>query len=125
MAISQHRSKRKISGGRYHGARKKRVFELGGAPAMTVVEKTRKRTVRGKFKTMKQKLLSADTVNLIDKKTGKCTKAKIKTVIDNPANKNFVRRNILTMGTVIDTDKGKARITSRPGQQSTLNAILI
>lgn len=92
---------------------------------MTTIAETRKRTVRGKFKTIKQKILSTETVNLIDKKTGKCIKAKIKTVVDNPANKNFVRRNILTRGTIIDTDKGKAKITSRPGQQGTLNAVLI
>ena len=125
MAISQHKSKRKFSGGRYHSARKKRIFELGGTPVMTTIGKIRKRTVRAKFKIMKQKTLSTDIVNLIDKKTGKCTKAKIKTVIDNPANKNFVRRNILTKGTVIDTDKGKAKVTSRPGQSGTVNAVLV
>ena len=46
-------------------------------------------------------------------------------VVENPANRHFVRRNIMTKGTVIETEKGKARITSRPGQDGTINAVLI
>ena len=34
------------------------------------------------------------------------------------ANRHYVRRNILTKGTVITTDKGNAVITSRPGQEA-------
>jgi small subunit ribosomal protein S8e len=47
------------------------------------------------------------------------------TVTENPANKNFVRRNILTKGAVVATDLGKAKITSRPGQDGEVNAILL
>ncbi|MBW3022802.1 30S ribosomal protein S8e, partial [Candidatus Woesearchaeota archaeon] len=53
------------------------------------------------------------------------TKAKIKTVADSPANKHYVRRNIITKGAIVETDKGKAKITSRPGQDGTVNAVLI
>ena len=58
-------------------------------------------------------------------KTGKCVVAKIKTVLENPANPNLTRRNIITKGCIVQTEKGKARITSRPGQQGSLNAVLI
>ena len=61
----------------------------------------------------------------MDPKTKKSSKAKINTVVDNPANRNFIRANILTKGTVVDTDKGKARITNRPGQEGTVNGVLI
>jgi small subunit ribosomal protein S8e len=74
---------------------------------------------------LKHKLLSEEYVNLADPKTKKVTKAKITTVVENPANRNFVRRNILTKGTIVETEKGKARITSRPGQEGTVNAVLI
>jgi small subunit ribosomal protein S8e len=52
-------------------------------------------------------------------------KAKILMVVGNPANRHFVRRNILTKGCIIETDKGKARVLSRPGQEGVVNAVLI
>ena len=63
--------------------------------------------------------------NIADSKTNKFTKAKIETVLESPANRHFTRRNILVKGTIIQTDKGKARVTSRPGQDGVINAILI
>ncbi|MCX6709925.1 MAG: 30S ribosomal protein S8e, partial [Candidatus Woesearchaeota archaeon] len=36
-----------------------------------------------------------------------------------------VRRNIIVMSTIIDTEIGKARVTSRPGQHGIINAVLI
>ena len=38
---------------------------------------------------------------------------------------NYVRQNIITKGAVIMTDAGKARVTSRPGQSGSINAVLI
>ena len=64
-------------------------------------------------------------MSLYDPKAKKCSKATIKNVSGNPANRHFVRRNIITKGAVVETDKGKARITSRPGQEGTINAVLI
>ena len=52
-------------------------------------------------------------------------KAKIEIVTANPANRHYVRRNIMTKGTIIKTDKGDARVTSRPGQDGVINAVLI
>ena len=66
-----------------------------------------------------------DVANILDAKTGKYVKAKIKTVVENPANRHFVRRNIMTRGCIIDTDKGKAKVTNRPGQEGSINAKLI
>ena len=56
---------------------------------------------------------------------GKAKKAKITTVLENPADPHFVRRNIITKGAIIQTDLGKARVTSRPGQGGTVNAVMI
>jgi small subunit ribosomal protein S8e len=33
--------------------------------------------------------------------------------------------NIITKGAVIETDAGKARVTSRPGQHGVVNAVLL
>ncbi len=124
MAITQHRSKRKPSGGRYHSARKKRLFESGSMPANTSIGKTRKSIVRAKSAKIKQKLLKVEFANIVGK-DGKCLKAKITSVTENKANKNFVRMNIITKGTIITTEKGKAKVTSRPGQDGVINAVLI
>jgi small subunit ribosomal protein S8e len=51
--------------------------------------------------------------------------AKIITVVQNQANPHFVRRNIMTKGAVVKTDIGLVRITSRPGQDGTLNGVLV
>ena len=111
MAISQHRSLRKPTGGRYKkGYRKKKQFELGREPALTRIEKKRIKSVRTMGNHRKFRLLSQDIANLFDPKTKKYEKAKIKNVIENPANRHFVRRNIMTKGTVIETEKGKAEI---------------
>ncbi|MFH0868121.1 MAG: 30S ribosomal protein S8e [Candidatus Woesearchaeota archaeon] len=126
MAISQLRSIRKPSGSKYkQKGRKKKLYELGGDPALTKLDKKRTKNVRTKGSHRKIKLLSADTANLFDPKTKKYEQIKIKTIIDNPANRHFIRRNIMTKGSIIDTEKGKARITSRPGQDGVVNAVLI
>ncbi len=57
--------------------------------------------------------------------TGKTTLAKIHSVIENQSNPNYVRRNILVKGAIIETDKGRARITSRPGKDGVINGILL
>ena len=50
---------------------------------------------------------------------------KILDVIENPANPHYVRQNIVTRGAIIETDAGRARVTSRPGQHGVISAVLI
>jgi len=121
--ITRKRSKRKQTGGLYQEGRKKRKSELGRLPANTRVGETRRKQENVRGKNVKDKLLQAEEVNLWDGK--KHVKAKVKTVKENVANRNYVRRNILTKGAVVETDKGDARITSRPGQAGSLNATLV
>jgi small subunit ribosomal protein S8e len=126
MAISHYKSKRKASGGRYKKSyKKKKAYELGRQPSLTKIEKIRKKSVRTMGSHRKVRLLSSDSANLFDPKTKKYEQVKIKIVVENPANRHFVRRNIMTKGTVIETEKGKARVTSRPGQDGAINAVLI
>jgi small subunit ribosomal protein S8e len=70
-------------------------------------------------------MLKANNANVTNPKTGKTAKATITTVTGNPANINYVRRNIITKGAIIQTSAGKARVTSRPGQHGAINAVLI
>ncbi len=124
MARSQHISKRKSSGGRYISARTKRKFELSGKSTQTklseVIKKKVKRILGGN---KKQSTLSTNTINVADK-NGKITKTEILNVVDNPANPHLVRRNILTKGAIVETKIGRAKITSRPGQEGVINGIL-
>ena len=125
MSISQARSKRKSTGSRYRDFRGKKHHECGNIAVNTKIGQLKAKQIRKRGGEQKNILLNTDIINVMDTKTKKAVKAKIQNVIDNPANVNFVRANILTRGTVIETDKGKARITNRPGQEGTVNGVLI
>lgn len=124
MARAQLRSKRKASGGRYHKTRKKKKRELAGTPTLTKLGDKKAKTLRVRGGNKKQAVLSAKEISVTDKK-GKTQKTEVLNVIENPADPNLVRRNVLTKGTIVETKLGKAKITSRPGQEGTVNGILI
>ncbi len=125
MAKWQGRSLKKGSSGRIWHSRKKRKYELGRESVNTEVgeKKTTEVSVRGNGK--KSRLVSVDVANVTNKETGESKKSKINTVLENPADPNLAQRDIITKGAIIDTESGKARVTSRPGQEDTLNAVLI
>ena len=125
MAINQHKSKRKATGGRYQASYKKKLRTVGRLPTLTRLGKGKRKTLRTTGGGKKTILLNTQTANLYDPKTKKYTKAKIESIEENPANRHFARRSIMTKGTIIKTDKGQAKITSRPGQEGTINAILV
>ncbi len=125
MAIAQHRSKRKPSGGRYHPVRKKKAYELGNDPTSTHLGKKAVRIDRVMGAHTKVRLLREETANVYLPSEKKYEKLKIDLIVENPANRHFVRRNIITKGTIIKTTKGNARITSRPAQDGVINAVLV
>jgi small subunit ribosomal protein S8e len=123
--LTHSRPNRKISGGKYRSYRKDKLYERAGFPTFTKLGETIKKITKARGYNKKIRLLNVDFVNVIDKKTNKASKVKIITVVENPANRHFVRRNIITKGSVVETEKGRARITSRPGQDGCVNAVLI
>jgi small subunit ribosomal protein S8e len=125
MSLWQGTSIRKPTGGRLKPARKKRRFEVAPEDAETKLGKHTQKLIRTRGASQKVKLLATDSINVMDQKTGKARKATIKTVTENPANIHYVRRNILTKGAVVDTDLGKVRITSRPGQSGAMSGVLV
>ncbi len=125
MAIFQGKAKRSERGSRYKKYRGYKKHELGRAPSLTGLDKKRLQKVRTLGGNRKLKLLREDQVNVVDPKTKKSQKTKIKTITESPANRHFVRRNIMTKGAIIETELGKAKITSRPGQDGVVNAVLI
>jgi len=123
--IVQKRSKRKVTGARYKQAEGKRKYAMGRTPSFTKIEKEQKKIIRVRGGNGKIKLLSTEVANLYDPKEKKHFKAKIITIKENKANRHFVRRNIITKGAIIETEKGLARVSSRPGQDGVVNAVLI
>lgn len=114
---------RKRTGGRTVAHRDRRKHEIGSEPTETVVadERLKVETVRGGNKKVRA-LSTRDVLVSVDGETISTT---IENVVENPANPNYVRRNIVTKGAIIETPEGNARVTSRPGQSGTVCAVQI
>jgi len=124
MVVIQERSRRKASGGRYKSKiLSKRLAHTGSVPTLPKIGKDKIKSVRTKGGNSKLKTMSSSVVNLFDGKA--YSKEEILSVSENQANRHYVRRNILTKGTIIETKKGKAKVTNRPGQEGTVNALLL
>ncbi len=121
----QGRSVRKSTGGRIRLVRGKRKIEVGRSPAETHIGEVRLRKIRTHGGNLKLRALRAQYASVSNPKTGETKKVMIETVVENPANPNYVRRNLLTKGAIIKTELGNARILSRPGQDGAINAVLI
>lgn len=126
MALWQGKSKRKTSGGRRRYARKKKKFEIGREQQYASVGDSKRKLYRTRGgKSSKVRILGAEYANVVDPKSKKTKRVKVVTVRTNPANPHFVQRNIITKGATIQTEIGEARVTSRPGQDGTINAVLV
>lgn len=116
---------KKVTGGKIHSHRKKRRFQRVSSPLLTKLGKEKKRIERKRSGFKKIKLSQAEFVNVVDPKTKKAKKVKILDVLKNEADPHFVRRGIITKGTIIKTELGEAKIVSRPSQHGVVNAIII
>lgn len=125
MALWQGDSRRSKTGRRIRYSRGKRKFEIGRESHLTTIGNIKIKKVRTLGKNQKIRAKTINMAHIIDKKNNKTQKTKIKTVIGNPANINYIRRNIINKGAIIETEIGKARVTSRPGQTGVVNAVLI
>ena len=114
----------KITGGRRQPLRIRRKYETDRYPneAINGAQVTITRHVRGKNR--KTALKTIDFVNLA---TGdaKVKKTKILKVLENDTNNDYQRRGIITKGAVLETQEGKCRVISRPGQNGIVNAVLL
>ena len=122
-------SRRKPSGGRlkrpnrYRGKRRTEVSSV--AQYAYIGEKDDRKMYRKNAGSLTARLLSANTVNVNLPKEGKTVKTTINSVIANDADPNFIRRNIVTKGSIVDTSMGKVKITSRPGMHGVISGILL
>lgn len=112
------------TGGKRRGKqRDKKLAHFGREFTSTrVSEKELKKKVRGRGGTTKTKIKKATYVNVIGKKGTK--KAKVISVLESH-NPEYVRRNIITRGAILNTELGKVKVTNRVGQDGVVNGILI
>jgi len=125
MALWQGSSRRSKTGRRIRYSRGKRKFEIGRETLLTTIGDTRLKKIRTQGDNRKTRAKTLNLAYIIDQKNNKTSKSEIKSVIGNPANVNYIRRNIINKGAIIETNLGKARVTSRPGQTGMINAVLI
>ena len=113
----------KVTGGRRHPLRSRRKYEMDRFPNEAIIGEqiTITRKVRGK--NVKTAIKTIDSVNLaID---SKIKRVKIIKVLENVTNNDYQRRGIISKGAILETEEGKCRVISRPGQHGTVNAILV
>ena len=113
----------KITGGRRHVLRSRRKYEIDRFPNEALIgdQITITRKVRGK--NIKTSIKTIDSVNLaID---SKIKRGKIIKVLENATNNDYQRRGVISKGAILETEEGKCRVVSRPGQHGTVNAILV
>jgi len=127
MSYFQGRDKKKPTGGRLHTRREKKRFELGSPPTETAlgIKADVKNVKRVSGGNSKIRLDEAAFVNVTNPKDNSSKKVKLLKVKNNPSNVDYARRGVITKGAVVETELGNARITSRPGQNGMLNAILV
>ena len=114
---------RKISGGKYHKQRKKKLYEKKNQEAIVTLGETKRKTLRVKGGNIRTMLLKTNIANVLVK--GKLQKAEIKNVLETPQNRFLARQNRLLKSAIIETSLGKAKITNRPSQEGQVNAILV
>ncbi len=106
-------------------AHKKRKRHHGGTPIETKAGPAKRKKVKVRGGGVKEKLEYAGKANVtVDGEHVRCDVVDLK---ENPANKDYNRRGVITRGAVITvkTPDGKtldAKVTSRPGQDGVLNA---
>ncbi|MFB6243511.1 MAG: 30S ribosomal protein S8e [Halobaculum sp.] len=123
MTDQSGRRKRLRTGGRRVPASDKQANQRGNEATETTVGEERLKTVDTRGNGQKVRALSTDTAQVAV--GGETREAEIENVVENPANVNYARRNILTRGAIVETSVGRARVTSRPGQTGQVNAVAL
>jgi len=126
LSYYQGNDLQKPSGGLRGRHRKvKRRRELGSPPTLTRIKSEEERRIErvygGGFKVRLKGTIYVN-VNLPE---GTAKKVKILEVAETPENPQHAKSGIVCKGTLVKTELGLVKITSRPGQDGVLNGILI
>lgn len=126
-AYYQGNDSKKVTGGfRARPYKVKRKALGGGPPTNTMLSSEDKRVLeRVTGGNIKVRLTEAGYANVYDKSSGVSKKVKILRIIESPANSELAKKGIIVKGTIIETELGRAVVTSRPGQDGVVNAVKI
>jgi len=125
MPLYQGNDLRKITGGKKRRNKKPRKREIGSFPTNTTLSSEEERVVARVYGgNRKIRVKKALYVN-IQNPDGTSKKVKILRILETPMNPDYVRRGIIVKGAIIETEAGRAIVTSRPGQDGVINAVLI
>jgi len=113
----------KVTGGRRHPLRSRRKYEMDRFPNEALVGEQITITGNVRGKNVKTAIKTIDSVNLAI--NSKIKRVKIIKVLENATNNDYQRRGIISKGAILETEEGKCRVVSRPGQHGTVNAILV
>ena len=114
----------KITGGIRRQLKSRQKFQIDRYPneALMGDQETTTRKTRGNNR--KTGLKTASHVNLV-LPDSKIKRSKIIRVLENQTNNDYQRRGVITKGAIIETEDGKCKVVSRPGQCGIINAILV
>lgn len=127
------KSRRKPSGGLRKSVERctKKLAWKGKNPTETVVgEEDERKVLRQRGGKDKVVLMTVGQASVVEPKTNKISKMKILKVKENPSNRDYTRRNVVTKGAIIEveTEEEEVRqaiVTNRPGQSGTVHAKLV
>lgn len=132
MTQWHQKSNRKETGGilRTGQGRSKRLYQKGGLFAeTTLAPEAEIKVMKGRGNTSKAKMRKATMAAVTNPATKKTQNMKLVWVNENKANRLYVRRNIITKGTTVEIEdngeKKYARVTNRPGQDGSIQAMLL
>ncbi|DAC26917.1 MAG TPA: 30S ribosomal protein S8e [Candidatus Thalassarchaeaceae archaeon] len=121
-------SRRKPSGARLkrpNRYRGKRRTEISSEKQFAFIDADRQTKVyRKRSGNTTVRVLKENMINVSDG-SGKTQRVEMTNVVENGADPNYVRRNILTKGAIVETDLGRVRITSRPGMDGVISGVTI
>ncbi len=119
MVFWHLKSRRKKTGRRLKSNKKKKKYQRGGYLVPIKLGEQKMSEIRTKGGKLKSKLFNTQYVNVGGKKL------EIQDVVENKANFKFNRKKTITKGVILKTEKGKVKVTSRPGQDGVLNGVLV
>jgi small subunit ribosomal protein S8e len=120
----QSATKKSGNGARRRSNRDKKRREVGSYFSATKLSaENSSKTIRHRSGYTTTVLKAAGVANVLTKEGMK--KVKITGVLESKDNRNFARQNIITKGTIINTELGKAVVTNRPGREGGVNAKIV
>ncbi|KUO80242.1 MAG: 30S ribosomal protein S8e [Vulcanisaeta sp.] len=127
LSFYQGRDSKKPSGGyRARPYKVKRKALGGGPPTNTALSDTEvRRIIRVFGGNTKVKAVAVQYANLYIPSERKAVKVRIVRIVETPANRELAKRQVIVKGAIIETERGRAVVTSRPGQDGIVNAVLI